>query len=184
MANFFKKLKSRTRAVANRMEKAQEAITFAEAGHPLGPVVDPPVREAAGARKLLVVGHESAFSTGVVDYAIEMAQRMSYEIVALNTAPLSCDTIKIFSSSQKKLCQEFKTMSEQQAEQFRTVAENAGLAFTHVVKFSDHDEALTEIQREIPNIEFVISDSRPETVAERAEERPQASDQIYVYAMI
>ena len=184
MGNFFKRLKSRTRAVANRMEKAQEAITFAEAGHPIGPVSEPPARETSGVRKLLVVGHESTFTPGVIDYAIEMAQRMSYEIVALNTAPLSCDTIRIFSSSQKQLCQEFKTMAMEQVEKFRTMAEAQGLAFTHVVKFSDHDQALAEVQREIPNIEFVISDNRPETVAERAEERQQPSDQIYVYAMI
>jgi len=39
--------------------------------------------------RLVVMGHESMFSDEVIGYAIDMAKRMSYEILALNSAPLS-----------------------------------------------------------------------------------------------
>lgn len=183
MLNFLEKIKFRTKAITNRMKKSQEAITFAEAGHPQRTVTDFRPDPSTSCR-LLVIGRESTFSQAVVDYALEMARRMSYEIVALNTAPLSCDTYKFFSASQKKICQDFQALSVEQAEKFRLAAEEQGLTFTHIVKFSDHDRALEEVQLEFPNIEFVISDSEPETVAERVADTQRPSNQIYVYSMI
>lgn len=183
MANLFHKIKSRAKRITNSLEKAQEAITFAEAGHPQGTDAAPRPDSLTGG-KLLVIGRETTFSQAVVDYALEMARRMSYEIVALNTAPLSCDTYRLFSASQKKICQEFQAMSVEQADKFRTAAEVQGLSFTHVVKFSDHDRALEDVQREHSNIEFVISDTDPDTVAERIADTPRPSNQVYVYSMI
>ena len=73
--------------------------------------------------KLLVMGQESAFSSEVMDYAIDMAQRMSFEILALNSAPLSCDSFSRFSTSRSKLCQEFQALSEESVIAFRDAAE-------------------------------------------------------------
>ena len=79
-----------------------EAITFAEAGqHDYAEDVLMEVQEKEESKKLVVVGKESTFSQEIIDYAIDMAERMSYEIVALNTAPLSCETFKLSSSRTK-----------------------------------------------------------------------------------
>lgn len=184
MAKVFETLKRFMGRFNREMEKYQEAITFAESGQPehsQSLMASSTAAEQAG--KLLVLGRESNFSREVMDYALEMAQRMSYEIVALNTAPLSCDTFKKFSASQKELCRNFRHMSEEHAKTFQREAEKLGIGFQHVVKFTDREEALHEINQEIRDIEFVVSD-REKASVNRAEQEDRAAQPIFVYSMI
>jgi hypothetical protein len=134
--------------------------------------------------RLVVMGHESMFSSEVIDYAIDMAQRMSYEILALNSAPLSCDAFNLLSTSQKKLCQEFKNLSEKSAMSFRRRAEDSGIPFTHVVKFDEPEAALTNVQREYGNIEFVISEQQTPSTVNRIADSNRPRSEMLVYSMI
>lgn len=177
------RLKKRTKAVAGTVEKTQEAITFAEAGHPQ--LKDKPnVSEPAVAGKLLVVGHETIFSQTVIDYALDMARRMSYEIVALNMAHLSCNAFKPFSASQKKLCDEFEQMSAEHVQRFKQAAETMGIPFVHVVKFAEPEKALEMIQKEYNPIDFVITDEQPVSLENQISETQRPSRRVYVYSMI
>jgi len=181
----FGKIKKKTNRMGRKIDQYHEAITFAEAGqqeHAQKVFQTTPAEERAG--KLLVVGRESTFSKEVIDYALEMAQRLSYEIVALNTAPLTCETFKLFSSSQKKLCQDFQALSEQNVQPFKKAAEKLGLPFTHVVRFNEKDAALQEICKEFKDIEFVISDSEEDQPADRAQQGERARQGVYVYSMV
>ncbi len=183
MGTLLSRIKKRTKAIAGRVEKTQAAITFAEAGHPqLGN--DPGVSEPAVSGKLLVVGHETVFSQKVIDYALDMARRMSYEIVALNTAPLACNAFKPFSASQKKLCDEFKQMSAEHAQRFKQSAQEMGIPFAHVVKFAEPEKALEMIQKEYDPIDFVITDEQPVSLENRDSETQRPSRRVYVYSMI
>jgi hypothetical protein len=113
-----------------------------------------------------------------------MAQRMSYEILALNSAPLSCDSFNLFSTSRSKLCQEFKSISEAHAADFRKAAEMKGVPFVHVVKFDEPEQALACLQKEYDNIEFVIADARPHTSVENVTESNRPKSELLVYSMI
>jgi hypothetical protein len=182
---FLSRLKKKANKVGNKMDKYQEAITFAEAGeqeHAGGLFHDEVVEEIRG--RLLVVGREATFSREVVDYALEMAQRLSYEILALSTAALSGDAFRLFSSSHhKKLSQDFQALSEENARRFQAEAERLGIPFDHVVRFGERDKALEEISKEFSNIEFVVSDAEEERPADRATEGERARHAIYVYSM-
>ena len=134
--------------------------------------------------RLVVMGHESMFSNEVIDYAIDMAQRMSYEILALNSAPLSCGAFNLLSTSQKKLCEEFKSLSEKRAMSFRLRAEESGIPFVHVVKFDEAEAALTNVQREYGNIEFVISEQQPPSTVNRITDSNRPRSEMLVYSMI
>jgi hypothetical protein len=134
--------------------------------------------------RLLVMGRESAFSDEVVDYAIDMARRMSFEILALNSAPLSCDSFNLFSTSRSKLCEEFQSISEKNAIAFRQEADANGIPFTHVVKFDEPDQALASVQREYGNIEFVISDAQPAATVDQVAESNRPRNEVLVYSMI
>jgi hypothetical protein len=185
MGRFFGRLMKRAKRLGDKVDQYQEAITFAEAGQPSQAqelVRLDEVEEKAP--RLLVVGRESAFSKEVVDYALEMAQRLSYQILALNTAPLSCETFKIFSSSRKKLCQDFQSLSEENVKVFREQAEELGIPFTHVIKFSEKEEALEEVREEFSGIEFVVSDMEEARPEDRVEDREREKKRIYVYSMV
>lgn len=185
MRGLFGKLKRKANRMGNRMDQYHEAITFAEAGQQERAreifQVDSS-EEKMG--KLLVVGRESTFSKEVIDYALDMAQRLSYEILALNTAPLSCETFRLFSSSHKKLCQDFKALAEENVKPFQERAEKLGIPFIHAVKFSEIDDALEEVKREFVDIEFVISDTEEEQAVNRAVDGKRARQAIYVYSMV
>jgi hypothetical protein len=187
MGRFFAKLLRKANKVGTSMEKYQEAITFAEAGEQehVKTLFQAEAAEVAEERvgKLLVVGREGTFSREIMDYALDMAQRLHYEILALNTAALSGETFRLFSASHKKLSEDFQELSEKNAMPFHEEADRLGVAFAHMVKFSARDEAIQELNKEFPNIEFVVSDSEEERPAERAEECARATQAIYVYSM-
>ena len=184
MSGIFKRIKQKLSNASTKMDKYQEAITFAEAGeteYAMAAVADK--KEEPTLNKLLVVGRESTFSKEIIEYAIDMAQRMSYEILALNTAPLSCETFKMFSTSRNQICEEFKTMSEKNAAIFQELAAEKGIPFDHIVMFSEEDEALQKITRD-KNIAFVVSESIEDRVESRIEEGERLRQNLFVYSVV
>jgi hypothetical protein len=119
-----------------------------------------------------------------MEYALDMAKRMSYEIVALNAAPLSCNAFKPFAASQKKLCDEFQELSQEHAQNFKQAAEQMGIPFSHVVKFSEPEKALEMVQQDYNPIDFIITDEQPAAAEDRVSETQRPSRQVYVYSMI
>lgn len=185
MAGILSKIKQKLSRAGNKMDEYHEAITFAEAGHSeFAMETMAEQREELVPTKLLVVGRESAFSNEIVDYAMEMAQRMSYDILALNTAPLSCETFKLFSSSRDKLCEEFKGLSLKNAELFRQAADEQGISFDHVIKFSEPDEAMEAVMKEHPDIAFVVSETVEDREESRSREGERLHSNVYVYSVV
>lgn len=185
MIGFLENLRKRSKRLGEKMEMYPEAIAFAEGGQreDARQLLQPEKGEERP-RKLLVVGRESHFSQEVTDYALEMAQRLSYEILALNTAPLSCETFKLAPFSHDKLCREFRSLSLENVKAFQERAEEMGIPFTHMVKFTQTDQALEEISREFKEIEFVVSDTEEERPVERIEEGERPRRELYVYSML
>ncbi len=185
MAGIFGRIKQKLSRTGDKMDKYQEAITFAEAGeseYAMETMAEQ--REEQAPTKLLVMGRESTFSKEIIDYALEMAQRMSYDILALNTAPLSCETFKLFSSSRNQVCEEFKSMSEKNVDLFQEAAADKGIHFDHIVMFSETEEALQEVTRDNKNIAFVVSESIEDRAESRIEEGERLRTNLYVYSMV
>ena len=185
MARLFGKIKSKVQNLTGKTGQYQEAIPFVEASHQEDAKEDlQETKETEASKKLLVVGKESTFSTEIIDYAIDMAARMSYEIVALNTAPLSCDTFKLFSDSRDKICSDFQMLAETNVQPFREKAETRGIPFTHVVKYTESTEVLEELRNEIGDFEFVASEEEQDAEYDRAENGEKPKKEIFVYSML
>ena len=184
MLKLFYNFKNRLRNISKNMDQYQEAITFAEAGQPeFSEKATQHTKPQEESRKLVVVGKESAFSREIIDYAIDMAERLNYEIVALNTAPLSCETVQK-SASKKQLCTDFRMLSEHSVQPFREEAEKRDILFTHVVKFSESYEVLPELRNEIGDFEFVVSEEEGNQQDDRARQGEQPRQEIFVYSML
>ncbi|MBL7178589.1 MAG: hypothetical protein ABIK98_03300 [Pseudomonadota bacterium] len=184
MSGIFGKIKRKVNRLTGKMDRYQEAITFAEAGQPEYAREFTPEEMPRESDKLLVIGRESTFSREIIDYALEMAKRMSYEIVALNTAPLSCDTFKLFSSSRDKICQDFKDLSANNARLFQEEAAREGIPFSHVIKFSETDEAVESLRKEFGEVAFVVSESIEQAGESRVEEGERLERKLFVYSMV
>ncbi|MGD9008017.1 MAG: hypothetical protein PVG41_08855 [Desulfobacteraceae bacterium] len=186
MLRFFRRKKEKTQKEPAITDSSQEASSNGKdekKEHARQSIADETKTEAVN--RLLVVGRESVFSEEIIDYAIEMAERLSYGIIALNTAPLSCDTFRLFSSSRKQICEDFEEISRKNSIPFQEMAEKKGIPFTHVVKFSDSYEVLKEIKAEIGEFEFVVSEVEedPED-ASAAESGEKPKREISVYSIM
>ncbi|MBW2490904.1 MAG: hypothetical protein JRE65_07145 [Deltaproteobacteria bacterium] len=185
MAGILGRIRQKLSRAGSKMDKYQEAITFAQAGeseYAMEAMAEQ--KEEHAPTKLLVMGIESNFSKEIIDYALEMAQRMSYDIMALNTAPLSCETFKLFSSSRNQVCEEFKSMSEKNADLFKEAAAEKGIPFDHIVMFSEPEEALESITKQHKDIAFVVSETLEDRADARIEEGERLRTHLFVYSMV
>ena len=167
------------------MDQSQDTNTLSEAGK-TDQSRDVPQTEpvAEVSRKLVVIGRESVFSQEIIDYALEMAERMSYEIIALNTAPLSCETFELFSSSRNKICEDFEELSQKTVQVFQKTAEKKRIPFTHIVKFSEPYEVLKKLKHEIGEFEFVVSEMEAQADTAGTENDERVNRQICVYSIM
>ena len=138
------------------IERQTKAIAFAEAG--LHEHAQNLIREElADKSKVLVVGHEDTFSQPVIQYAVGLAERMNYEILALSVSPVRTESSTLVPYCDM-VCEQFRARSEENAVRFRRACEEKGIAFSHVIKFGEVDRCLKEIHEESRRVEFVVTE--------------------------
>lgn len=118
-----------------------------------------PSSENNTVRNIAVATYESLFPEDMVSYAIEMAVRMSCNIVAVNCANLSHDVTDFFSNAHDEAFEEFKKNADRNAQDFRTKVKDQGLKFAHMVHYSDIDTAIAAVIKEHGKPEYVITEN-------------------------
>jgi hypothetical protein len=136
-------------------DQAMMAISFAEAGAPEQALE---VMRQRGKRKILVVSQEDAFTEPVMEYATLLAERMGYELIALNVGTSASD--KVASPYQQHLQEEFQRRAAASVAVLMQKAAARNIPVTHVVKFGDVGAAVADINREYRRVELMITDSR------------------------
>lgn len=110
-------------------------------------------------RKILVVGREAAFSEAVVDYAVNLAERLGYDLIALNVGPKAETGGFLYSPYRRYLQEKFRKQATAAARLLEAKAREKGLAFDHQVRFGDLSRAIEELNHQKRRIEFVINAS-------------------------
>ncbi len=147
----------------DKIEAHTEAITFAEAG--LQAQAQEMIREEIAEKaKVVVVGNDDTFSKAVMDYAIGFAERMGYEIVALNVGPITKPSTEALGPYCDLIRGQFEKRCKDNIEAFEKACEEKGIPFRHVVKFGEVDDCIREVYDELKRVEFVIAD--PESCPE------------------
>lgn len=105
-------------------------------------------------RKILVVGEEGLFSESLIDYAVQVAKRLNYDILALNIIPKDLDNIS--DKSEKNINKLFKVK-----------AASGGVDYNFLLRSGDVGAIVEKIIHEIKRIGFVItgSDESKEKIA-------------------
>jgi hypothetical protein len=146
--------------LARRLEKYGEAAALAEAG--LQDVAQEIIRREIRQRpKILVVGSEDGFSRALVDYAVGLAKRMKYEIVALNCAEISTEAPETHSPYREELFKEFNARAAKAVELLASRAAEEGVPIRHVVKAGGLSSCVRELEKEISRLNFVLTESEP-----------------------
>ena len=171
--------------VNNRVDCYQSAVTFAEAGmhEQVDQLLTKACEENQG-RNLIVASHDSRFTEDVIEYALDMAKRMDYGIIAVNAAHLIHRAIDIFPSAKDTICEDFRVNAVTNAEAFGARAAKEGLSFSHVIKFAEIDDAIEEIRKECGNVAFIISENQEALRApKRIEDQKKIARRLCVYSV-
>jgi DNA-binding response OmpR family regulator len=130
--------------------------------------------------RLIVMGQESEFSKPLIEYALDMAERFSYAVVAVNAAGFAPGTFKSFPEAKERARREFRTASEIGAAPFREAATKRSVPFAHIVRYEDEDGAIRAIQQEVGEVEFVVSEPADGLVSADSSSAPN----IVVYSIV
>ena len=147
--------KERLAAFLEKHDRTEEAIAFAQAGEAdlARKVLDEAQRER---KKILVAGTEEGFSEKLVQYALGMAARMDYEIIALNVIPVGRQLFSFL--HEKEVAEELERRPKDRVRTFEQAAVDRKIPFRHMVKFGGFDRVIRDLHREVPRIAFVLTE--------------------------
>lgn len=157
MKAFVLKRKSRMARLGETVERLSEAVTYAEAGshdHALQ-VVEQQVEER---QKIVVLGRGHAFSTVLMDYAVGLADRMSYEIVAVSAKHIPEDFLSMITSFRDKVRDDFSALAEAAGREFESRARSKNVPFRHVIKFGEGTDVIRALHREFRKLDYVLTE--------------------------
>jgi hypothetical protein len=143
-------------AARKPVKASRQALAGNEAGGsgPEGQDRPPQVR-----RKILVVGKGAVFTTGVMDYASSLAERLGYDIIAMNLNPALDQAVKFFSPYNQRLRAKFAQQARSAWEALESGLQSQGIASEQVVKFEEVAPAVKALNHEVKRIDFVITDA-------------------------
>jgi len=165
---FSKNKKDQVKVVKSKtgmLQAAATAAAFAEAGeYETARRIIAPVKQT---RKILVIGHEEGFSEKLSAYALDMAKRLDFELVALNvtSAPL-------FLSGEKREAA-IKAFTEDARRSGAVLQEKAvasGIVFTHRVEIAHQEEVVEKLHSQDSGLRYVLTEPDPE-VAKKQKDR-------------
>jgi hypothetical protein len=156
MMTFRKNRKQDTGKKAAEAKVSRPAVSGAESGEagPEGGDRPPEVR-----RKILVVGKGAAFTTGVIDYAASLAERLGYDIIAMNVNPILDQAVKFFSPYNQRMRAKFARQARTAWGMVEPALKSQGINCEQVVKFEDVARAVKALNHEVKRIDFVITDA-------------------------
>lgn len=141
--------------LTEKLEKTTEAVTFAEAGeHDYARKLLS--KDESERQKILVIGGEDGFSNMLINYAVGMADRMEFEIVALNIIPVGRRILNVLDKMEVTI--ELQNQVDKTTSLFRDQAEEKNIPFRQMVKFGRFNRVVKEAHKEIKRISFVLTE--------------------------
>lgn len=143
----------------NILQNAAAAAAFAEVGE--HETARSMIDNTKGNRTILVIGREDRFSNALNDYALEMAKRLDFELLALNVtdAPLSLSAEKreaALSVFRESCTKNVSTMQER--------AKEIGVSLSNIIECGNQDEVVEKLHAHYPGMRYVLTEPDPEVV--------------------
>jgi hypothetical protein len=154
MMTFMKKKAADGKAAAAKASRPSLVGAEAGDGGPEGRDRPPEVK-----RKILVVGKGPVFTAGVMDYAASLAERLGYDLIAMNLNPALDQAVKFFSPYNQAMRARFAQRARAAWEETGPALVSQGISCEHVVKFEDVARAVKDLNHEVKRIDFVITDA-------------------------
>ncbi len=108
-------------------------------------------------RKILVVAKGELFTEEAMEYAVQIADRLQYDLFALHVGRGWSEAATI--NSENLWRERFRRRATDDAQTLANRALRRGVYFEHGVKFGDLGPVLGELIHEIKRIEFIVADT-------------------------
>lgn len=139
------------------LQDAATAAAFAEAGeHETARSITTAARQT---RKILVIGNGESFSQELSRYALDMAKRLDFELVALNVTSAPLD---LTGAAREEAIATFKTQAANNIAAMQAEAASGGIAFTHKIEIAEQDNAVEKLHAENAGLRYVLTEPDPE----------------------
>lgn len=161
----FRKKKKNDIKVSERKQSALQdaavAATFAEAGE--HETARSMIDTARGKKTILVISRDDHFSEKLAAYATEMAKRLDFELLAVNTtdAPLTLPP-----DQREEAAAAFARECEANSSVLREKADNEGIPLILLTEVGHQDEIIERLHTEYPGMRFVLTEPDIEAVRE------------------
>lgn len=149
--------------VSERKQKTLQdtavAATFAEAGE--YETARRMIDTDEGKRTILVITGGERFSDKLITYAVDMAQRLDFKIMAVNTteAPLALPPDK-----REAATEAFKQKCMDTNASLHEKASAQGIPLTHLTEIGEQDEIIAKLHARYPGMRYVLTEPDPETI--------------------
>lgn len=142
------------------LQDAAVAATFAEAGEhdTARHIVD---TKKKGYQTILVIGQEEGFSERLASYAIDMAKRLDFDIMAVN---ITDEPLSMSEEKRKEATAAFEEKCIANSAFFNQKAANADIPLHHLMLIGKHDEMIEKIHNLYPGMRYVLTEPDPEVV--------------------
>jgi len=141
------------------LEAAAAAAAFAEAGeHETARSIITPTKQT---RKILVIGHEDGFSERLSDYALDMAKRLDFELMALNVTSVP---LALSGDRREAATAAFIEGAQHNGAELKEKAAAKGIVFSHRVEIAPQEEVVEKLHREDSGLRYVLTEPDPEVV--------------------
>ena len=183
---FLNGFKNKLLSLGKRHGNTEKSITFSQPSVNTGAGVDQCTMSCSEnqGKNLVVATLESRFSDDMVEYALDMAKRMDYGIIAVNAANLTHDVTSFFSTTQEELYADFKDTAGNNVTPFQQKAAELGLKFAHTTSQADVDHAIADITKACGHIEFIISENKsPAAIRDAAVNQNRIAQRLCVYSV-
>ena len=67
---------------------------------------------------------------------------------------------------------------------FQKEAAREGISFSHVIKFSEIDQAIESVCKELGEVAFVVSESQEQQADSRIEQGERLQQKLFVYSVV
>lgn len=110
--------------------------------------------QGAAAKKIVAVSTEAVFSPALIRQALGVAGRLGTEVVGLSVGKIEADAEASHAAKAGEL---FEARAEQSAGDFARQADEAGIAFRHVVRFGKAADVVEQECARLRRVEFVLA---------------------------
>ncbi|MBU0484513.1 MAG: hypothetical protein KKB30_08365 [Proteobacteria bacterium] len=141
----------------NVLRDTAAAVAFAEAGE--HDTARSMINKSAGSKTILIIGRSDNFSKLLTEYSLDMAQRLGFEILALN---ISDTPLTLAAAKREEATELFRSSSNENVTALREQAAEKGIPFGHLVEIGDQDTIVEKLHAEYPGMRYVLTEPDPE----------------------